>query len=293
MIKTLVVVAALLATDRAADDGELRKFTFSPTETIAATIFGTGERTVVLIPGLIGGTYTWRHVTPELVAAGRRVIVVEMLGTGNSSRPTKADYSLTAQSRRIEHVLDSLDVRNAVVVAHALAGSVAYRLALHRPDQVKSVVTIDGGASEQAVTSGVRKAMGFAPLIKLFGAKRIMMGKMKGEMTDRSGDPSWVTQEVLNSYGAPYREDAGHMLKVLQSMSNARESEALVPNLPKIEADVTIMVGNKPREAVLSDAKIQVLRENLKNCRVEVVDGVGVFIQEERPRAVIDIILAQ
>ena len=288
MINTLLLLAALAAPG----DGELRKFRFSATETIAATIYGSGARTIVIIPGLIGSTYSWRLVTPELVAAGRRVIIVDLLGTGSSSRPHKADYSLTAQSRRVEQVLDSLGVRDAVVLTHAIAGSVAYRLALHRPEQVKAIVAIDGGAAERAATSGMRKAMSFAPLIKFLGAKRIMTGKLKSEMTDRSGNPGWVTPEVLKSYAAPYNEDAGEMLKVLQAMAGSGEPEALVPNLQKIEAPVILLVGNKPRDQVLAPEKIQVLREGLRNFKVEVVEGVGVFIQEEKPQAVIDVVLS-
>lgn len=286
MLTTLLLLFAL-----ARSSAELRTFVFSPSDTVAATLYGDGSRAVVIIPGMVGGDFSFRKVTPELVNAGRRVVVIDLLGSGRSSRPTKSDYTLTAQSRRVEHVLDSLGIREATVLAHAVSGSVAYRLALHRPDLVKSVVGIDAGATEQAATSGLKRAMTFAPLIKLLGAKRLLTGRIKGELTGRSADPSWVTPEVLDGYARPYREDSGRMIDILQQISRAREPEQLTPNLPKIEAKVTLLVGNKPADRVLAQEKIEILRQGLRNFELEVVENAGVFIMEENPQAVIRAVL--
>lgn len=289
MLNTLLLLAVLAAVE---DPPELRQFRLGPDEVIAATIHGSSQNVVVIIPGLIGGAYSFRQVIAELELAGRRVIIVDVLGTGASTKPSKADYSLTAQSIRVAHVLDSLKVQNATLLTHAIAGSIGYRLALHRPDQVRAIVTIDGGAAERSATSGLRRALTFAPLIKLFGTKRIMVGKVRGEISESSGDRSWITEEVLDNYTAPYREDADQMLDVLKAMADSPEPVALVPNLRSINAQVTLLVGNQPPDKVLSPEKIEVLRKGLKHFRVETIDGAGVFIQEERPAAVVRAVLA-
>src|SRR5262245_37003956 len=78
-------------------------------ETLAVTVTGSG-RPVVLVPGLFGSAFAFRHVVPALVDSGYRPIVIEPLGMGTSARPAHADYSLTAQADRIGAVLDSLHV---------------------------------------------------------------------------------------------------------------------------------------------------------------------------------------
>ena len=273
----------------------VRRFTFAPGETVAATLYGdsmvTGS-TVVILPGLLGSGYGFRRITPALVEAGKRVVVVDVLGTGESTRPSKADYSLTAQMMRVAAVLDSLQIKDAVVLANALGGSVAYRLAWQRPDLVHAIVGIDAGASEEAGTPGLRKAMSFAPIIKLFGAKRMMVGKVRGGLKENSADPSWVTDEVVNGYAAPYRENAGAMLKVLQAMAESKEPILLTPNLPDVRVPVKLLVGDTPKGKTLSPEKIEVLRNGLPNFQVEVVPGVGQFVHEERPQVVIDAVLA-
>ena len=111
----------------------------APAESLSVETTGRGDP-VVLIPGLFGSAYGFRKLVPLLVDAGYRTIVVEPLGVGASARPEKANYSLTAQADRIAAVLDSLHVRNALVLAHSIAGSEAFRLTYRRPDLVGTVV---------------------------------------------------------------------------------------------------------------------------------------------------------
>src|SRR5437667_9712905 len=102
---------------------------------------GTG-RPVAVIPGLFGAAFTFRKVLPLLVARGFRPIVIEPLGTGFSSRPAKADYSLDAQARRLAAVLDSLGSGPLLVLAHSLGAAMAFLLALDRPELVRGLVSL-------------------------------------------------------------------------------------------------------------------------------------------------------
>jgi pimeloyl-ACP methyl ester carboxylesterase len=76
----------------------------APLESLRVTTAGAGE-TVVLVPGLFGSAFGYRHLLELLPAAGFRVVVIEPLGIGRSSRPERANYSLTAQADRLAAVL--------------------------------------------------------------------------------------------------------------------------------------------------------------------------------------------
>src|SRR5687767_13305654 len=94
-----------------------RLFTLAANENINVTRYEGGTNTpVVIVPGLLGGAYGFRQIAPRLVERGHPVFIVDILGAGGSSKPAKADYSLTAQSRRLETVLDSLGIRDAIIV---------------------------------------------------------------------------------------------------------------------------------------------------------------------------------
>ena len=125
---------------------------------------------------------------------------LEPLGTGFSSRPLKADYSLSAQSHRIAAVLDSLGSGPVLVLAHSLGAAIAFRLAIERPDLVRGIVSLEGGPTEEATTPTFRSAMRFVPWIKLLGGISLVRRKIRGMLLDSSGDQSWVTDGIVLGY---------------------------------------------------------------------------------------------
>jgi len=171
-------------------------------ESLSVETAGRGEP-VVLIPGLFGSAYGFRTLVPLLTAAGYRTIVIEPLGIGSSARPEKANYSLTAQTDRIAAVLDSLHVRDALLIAHSIGGSEAFRLAYRRPDLVRGLVSIEGGPTETATTPAFKRALRFAPWIKLFGGIKLLRRKIRGLLIDSSGDSSRATRRAPRGTWTP------------------------------------------------------------------------------------------
>jgi len=267
------------------DTAPPRTVTVAPTEVLAVHVTGSG-RPVVLIPGLFGSAYAFRHVVPDLTAAGRQTIVVELLGTGASSRPAKADYSLAAQAQRVAAVLDTLGVRGAIVVAHSIAASVAMRLAVERPDLVAGLVSIEGGPAEAATSSGFRKAMSWAPLLKIFGGKGMVRGKVVKQLHQASADTAWITPEVVEGYTAGAMADFGATLDAFQGMARAREPWALAPRLAAVRSPMVLVLGAVPHSSGPPPAEVALLRDSVPAFTVDSVAESGHFVFEERPAAV-------
>src|SRR5437762_8249103 len=202
----------LLTLALVADTVHTFSLVLSPAESLEVTVTGTGDP-VVLVPGLLGSAFGYRAVIPLLTAAGYRAIVVEPLGIGGSARPEHADYSLTAQADRIAAVLDRLSVRHAIVVAHSLGASMAFRVAYRRPDLVAGIVSLDGGPAEGAATRAFRRAMKLAPWIKLFGGVKLVRKKIRGQLIKASGDASWVSEQVVDGYTAAAAHDLDGTLR--------------------------------------------------------------------------------
>ena len=117
----IVVLAAALALLGPSDTAVVRDIPVSQGEVLRTTSFGSG-RPVVLIPGLFGAAFGYRKIVGPLVEQGYRAIVIEPLGFGWSSHPRRANYSLSAQTARVAAVLDSLEIRKALIVAHSTGG---------------------------------------------------------------------------------------------------------------------------------------------------------------------------
>src|SRR2546430_8711660 len=276
----------LLVLALVSDTAHTPSLLLSPADSLEVTVTGPGDP-VVLVPGLLGSAFGSRAVIPLLPAAGYRAIVVEPLGIGGSARPEHADYSLTAQADRIAAVLDRLGVRHAVVVAHSLGASMAFRLAYRRPDLVAGIVSLDGGPAEAAATRAVRRAMKLAPWIKLLGGVKLIRKKIRGQLIKASGDSSWVSEQVVDGYTAAAAHDLDGTLKAFLAMAARREPERLRPHLAEVRCPVRLLLGTATHEGRVSAEAVAVLAAALPLFVVDSVPGAGHFIYEEQPAVVL------
>ena len=260
-----------------------------PLECLQVTVEGAGPD-VVLVPGLFGSSFGFRRLVPLLVDAGHRTVVIEPLGVGFSSRPAEADYSFSAQARRISTVLDRMGVKRAVLVSHSVGTAMALRLALLDPERVGAIVSIEGGPVEEVTTPGFRRAMRLAPLLKLLGPGRVIKGRVRGMLQSRSGDPSWVTDAVVDGYSAGPARDLDATLDAFSRMARAREPEALRPRLSEVRCPVWLLLGQAPHEGGPTDAEIATFRSGLQHFTLSNVPGAGNFIFEEAPQAIVRIV---
>jgi pimeloyl-ACP methyl ester carboxylesterase len=258
----------------------------APAESLAIVRQGSGP-TITLVPGLIGNAFTWRNVAAGLAARGYEALVVEPLGLGQSSQPKHADYTLTAQADRIASVLDSLGISQTIVVAHAVAAGIVFRLAYRRPDLVRAVLSLDGGLVESALTPGLRRALRFAPLIRIFGGRGRIRSQMVRGMREASTDTTWITSAVIDGYTAS-THDVGAMLRVLKAMGSGEEAVLLGSSLERIVCPVQLLTGRPGKPGAPAPAEIALMRERMPAFGVDSLDRVGHFIQEERPDLVID-----
>lgn len=280
----LYQLAAALALS--ADSTTLLKVPLAPAESVAVTAGGSGSP-VVLIPGLFGSAYGYRRVSSLLREAGYQVLVVEPLGIGWSSRPSKADYSLSAQAHRVAAVLDSLSVHAAVVVAHSVGAGVAFRLAYQRPDLVAAVISLDGGAWDAAVSPGLKRALRFAPLLRLFGGTGLIRKKVRQALIQDSFDPTWVTATAIEGYTAGAAQDLGATLRAYRGMARSVEPEPLVPHLGEIRCPVLVLTGAADRPSAMTADERRLLAERIPSVRIDTVARSGHHVHQERPDAVV------
>jgi pimeloyl-ACP methyl ester carboxylesterase len=281
MTSTLLLLLALQQPDPV-----VQRIAVSPAQTLHVTISGEG-RPVVVVPGLLGAGFGFRTVAPLLGEAGFRAHVIDLLGTGRSAYPREADYSLTAQADRIAALLPSLGAERAVVVVHSAAASIAFRMAYRHPGRVAAIVSMEGGAPEAAATPGFRRALKFAPLIRLFGGRRLIRGRVRSTLLGGAADKSWVTDEVVEGYMAAAGRDLGATLRAYKRMAQAREPEALFPRLGQVRCPVRLLRGAVPHQGGPDDAEVEKLRQALPALVVERVAGAGHYIYEEDPAAVV------
>ena len=260
--------------------------TTTPTSTVG------GGASVVLLPGLLGGTFAFRKVTPDIAAAGHPTYVIEPLGVGTSSHPDDGDYSLDAQADRIAAVLDTFDVTNAVIVGTNFGASVAMRVAYRHPERVAAVLLLDGGPVDRSSTGGASVALRLAPVLKLFGGRGIARRRIGEAMREYSADPSWVTDSVVEEYARPIANDLGGAARVLSAMRRASVAAPIAENLWRIRQPVRLLIGASNRRGGIESNETTLLTERVPDFGVDSVAACGAYVHEERPEVVVQAILS-
>jgi pimeloyl-ACP methyl ester carboxylesterase len=102
---------------------------------------GTGDP-VLLLPGWPESWIAWRKVLPLLVNAGRRVVVLDPRGFGESDKPPTG-YDLDTAARDLHRFLEATNLATAGgidIVAHDVGTWIAHAHAVNYPADVRSLV---------------------------------------------------------------------------------------------------------------------------------------------------------
>ncbi len=103
---------------------------------------------VLLVHGHPRTGATWHRVAPALVEAGHTVVVPDMRGYGQSSKPAiledHAQQSKRAVADDLAGLMTALGHPSYAVVGHDRGALVALRLTLDHPDEVERLAVLDG-----------------------------------------------------------------------------------------------------------------------------------------------------
>jgi pimeloyl-ACP methyl ester carboxylesterase len=103
---------------------------------------GTGDTTVLLMPGWNFGSEAWAVIEPSIADRGR-VCTYDKFGTGTSDRPPTTQTFAT-QAVDLHELLDEIGESGPfVVVGHSFGGAEAVTFASTYPDEVDGLMLVD------------------------------------------------------------------------------------------------------------------------------------------------------
>ena len=133
--------------------------------TVAVCTAGAGP-VVLLIHGMAGSSTTWRHVLPAL-AERFTVIAPDLLGHGESEKPRRGEYALSAHANFLRDLLEVLGHERATFVGQSLGGGVAMQLAYQFPERCERLVLVGSGGLGRDVNL-VLRALTFPGVDQVF-----------------------------------------------------------------------------------------------------------------------------
>jgi pimeloyl-ACP methyl ester carboxylesterase len=134
--------------------------------------------------------FTEVAVDPRL--AGRRSLLIDLLGHGISDRPAHFDYTLESHADALAEALTAAGVPAAEVIAHSMGGSVAIVLAARHPRLVSRLVLIDANLDPIPRAPGASGSSGMAA----YSEEEFVTGGGWEEVRDRVGPHWWSTMRL-------------------------------------------------------------------------------------------------
>jgi pimeloyl-ACP methyl ester carboxylesterase len=97
----------------------------------------------IYVHGLGFSSATFVGVATHPALAGRRSVLVDLLGFGLSDKPDTFGYTVEEHADSVIRLLEELELQDCELIGHSLGGSVAIVLAARRPDLVSALVVAE------------------------------------------------------------------------------------------------------------------------------------------------------
>jgi pimeloyl-ACP methyl ester carboxylesterase len=236
---------------------------------------------LLLIHGLLGGSFCWRLNLPAL-AERFTTYAVDLPGHGESPAPQDGSYSMQAQAARLRSWLQKQSIGPIDVIAASWGGGVALFLAALDPGIVRSLVLAapvnpwsEFGRNRVRFFAGpvgatlLRWGMPFSRPLHLTALKRMY------------GDPKRIPAGTLAGYSRLMLRSgvARNIIQTLRSWE--KDLDALPSAIERVKSPALLVWGTKDGAVDIRSASA--LQQKLSGSELAIIEGAGHLPFEETP----------
>jgi pimeloyl-ACP methyl ester carboxylesterase len=250
---------------------------------------GSGPQ-LLLLHGWPQHFWCWRRVVPEL-AGDFRLICPDLRGFGWTDAPRRGYDNETFAADAVA-LLDALELERVGVIGHDWGGFSSFLLAIHHPERVNALLALSTPIpwlrpSPRLLASTWRTWYAWA----LAGIGREAVARRPGAvrlMLRRGAPDEAIDEEEAEVYAERLREPA--RAEATQLLYRAYVSAVLALRERRYEAlrltpPTRLLVGR--RDQAVPEVVVQGFEAHADDMALELVDGCGHFLPEERPDVVV------
>lgn len=238
---------------------------------------GRGEP-LILLHGF-GGNKDNFDRTAKFLTPHYRVIIPDHLGFGESDKPADADYSPTAQAKRLHVLADALGAGSFHIGGNSMGGQIALTYAELYTADVRSLWLIDPAGVWSAPKSEVRtliETTGHNPLLVTNEDEFIQLVPFV------MADPPFVPRPIMNVLAKERIDNFELEKKIFTQIS----TDSLEERVRGLTAPTLIVWGDQDR--TINVATAEILHGLLPNSHVIIMPDIGHLPMIERPQQTAD-----
>ena len=240
---------------------------------------------VVFIHGLAATSFSWRPVA-QMLSDRCRSICFDLMGFGDSDKPSKENYTYWRQAELILKAIDQLGLARPVLIGHSMGGGVCLAiisiLGAEHKDKIARLVLVDTVCYPQRIPSFIRLLrIPILPelILKLFperwgieySARTICNGPMK--------------RESIEEYTRSLQTEGAHAALIATGRNIIPEDiESFIAMYSEIAIPTQIIWGEHDRIIPLDLGRR--LAYQIRSSEFCIVENTGHCPQEERPEEV-------
>ncbi|WP_231934182.1 alpha/beta fold hydrolase [Geobacter sp. DSM 9736] len=258
----------------------------SDTEIIRYRTCGSGPIRLVLVHGLAARAESWTDLVPLLPPDRYTVYLVDLLGSGESSKPKGADYSIRAHAVRLLEFIERELPSAATVAGHSLGGAVVLMAAIEARRMVKehllrSIIIIAGPGFIQRLplmAEVFRSRLAATLFVLLYAPDAWVRIGLRAAYYDER----LVDREHVSRYAPCYRDrDAKRALVQTCRRLIPPDADDIIPLYASLRLPVLLLWGRHDRIVPLSQGER--LQDAIPGAKLEVIEECGHNPQEEKP----------
>lgn len=240
---------------------------------------------LLMIHGWLSYRGVWQQ-TIETFEDDYYCVAVDLLGFGDSDKPSNADYSIEAQGRRVLQLADELGLDKFSLIGHSMGGQIAlYLAAILASERIEKLVNVAGVVSGRLMPTIERVNYPFTRVAKAIPQLYSLWHYFfRYDWFVREAFKTWFYKIETVPLEAWARDrDMAFQRSVYLS---AYESGQAIHNLDlqdqlgKIVAPTLTLFGRQDEVVPLSDGYIA--NEKIRNSRLVLLDECGHFLMYEK-----------
>ena len=217
------------------------------------------------------GTSNFRQNIDAFVAAGYHVVLPDLIGYGDSSKPEGIDYTLDLFTDSLYEALIAHGITKATLVGNSLGGGIAIQLALNHPDFVRNLILMAPGCIEELATYFAMP--GIAKMVSTFGSADYSLEDQRRLITNLVYDAANINDEIVAERYAVARQQPKDVLTRMRTPN-------LQPRLGELNHPILGFWGLNDEFCPESGARY--FLKQCPNARFMTFNKVGHWVQVER-----------
>lgn len=234
---------------------------------------------VVLLHGFPTSAHLWSDLAP-LLAPRFRVIAPDLIGYGDSEKPTTAGLDAQAQAGYVRELLGRLGVAEYAAVGHDFGGGVAQLLALQGGARALTLV--------DSITPGSEAGTQLRPLesesFDAASAERFIRGRFDRGMSRRVR----LSDEDLEEFIRPWRRDPSGLARAACA-AQADGIAGLEDGLRDLDIPTLVLWGED--DPYVPSKHAEELWELLPDASIALLPGCSHYVTADAPETALPLIL--